>query len=661
MFPRFLRPIQLSSRRSYSLFSKPPGGRFFNSSKPPKVVPPTTAKSTARVEASATTNGDAPHQTSSSAPPDDPSASPSSTPPTPSSPQSLPTLSSAPTALATHPPLTREYTIRYLANARPWPRTVSSTRCLSLGLPAPATLDDPPETTPEADADTARLLARTLAMNAVSSAVSWDATLRRLGLDSAESTEVGGLAVELDSTRRKRRKKMKKHKLRKRRRLQRAQRLKMARHGNEAETGKAGDTVIHRRGRRHNGNAHEGDQLSERKRGRRERGVHRMRELRGRRKQIEIRTTPWLRVADKTFPKDVVPHLEVNLGTSNWEWEECLAFPVSKLSNLQFSSKPYKWIRYAIGVVVGARGDLCTERDLPNPIPIDYNSVLSSTSIDLYYHTTDQEKRRMFPIGLRLNNTSTVTSSTVSTRRERFCQDVEERDGACVVTGGPASICQAAHILPHSIGDTYIETLSTHRRRESSSSNAVVQGIDDIRNGLFVSAQIHQVLGKHIAFLKTPNFAMDTTDVDSSAERAQERLTNHIFDRSLESYAGRSGSAVRVPSDMSIWPPATLFDVTYASAVVHHFGTKRMDGWKVWEDTFYPGGAIKAGRAYDKHRRDQVDADKDKENAAEQRLARQQRYDTATTGVAGGILSTPTKFSTYIASRPWDPRKRGSI
>ena len=74
------------------------------------------------------------------------------------------------------------------------------------------TLEDPPETTPEADADTARLLARTLAMNAVSSAVSWEATLRRLGLNMIEDPALGGPSIELDSTQRKRRKKMKKHK-----------------------------------------------------------------------------------------------------------------------------------------------------------------------------------------------------------------------------------------------------------------------------------------------------------------------------------------------------------------------------------------------------------------------------------------------------------------
>jgi hypothetical protein len=54
-------------------------------------------------------------------------------------------------------------------------------------------------------------------MNSVCSAVSWDATLRRLGLHPAENIaaaalEGQGLTIELDSTKRKRRKKMKKHK-----------------------------------------------------------------------------------------------------------------------------------------------------------------------------------------------------------------------------------------------------------------------------------------------------------------------------------------------------------------------------------------------------------------------------------------------------------------
>ncbi|KAF8489807.1 hypothetical protein F5888DRAFT_1744617 [Russula emetica] len=257
MFPRFLRPIHRYSRRSYSLFSKPPGGRFFNSSKPPKVVPPASAsaKSATRVEAS-TANGDTQQQQTSSPLPDDASGTTTTSPSSAgSSSPALPT-SAAPTALASHPPLSapdlrlHQFFSQYrplvlsqpasalfdssttlTLNPAP-PQGPSSTITASASAAAQATLEDPPETTPEADADTARLLSRTLVMNAVSSAVSWDATLRRLGLNPAENTAAlgdQGLAVELDSTRRKRRRKMKKHKLKKRRRLQRAQRLKIGR------------------------------------------------------------------------------------------------------------------------------------------------------------------------------------------------------------------------------------------------------------------------------------------------------------------------------------------------------------------------------------------------------------------------------------------------
>ncbi|KAI0261376.1 hypothetical protein BC834DRAFT_845633 [Gloeopeniophorella convolvens] len=239
MFPRFLRPIQVPSRRAYSLFSKPPGGRFFNSSKPPKVVPASTKQAT-RVEAGSANTTD-PSQTASAAvstPDDALGSSTHSTPPV------VPPLPAPPASLlASHPPLgapdLRLHQFfsqhRPLVLAQPVDALFESVSSLALG-PAPPTppAEELPEATPEADADTARLLARALAMNAVSSSVSWEATLRRLGLDpaagrEAENAALEGLAVELDSTKRKRRKKMKKHKLKKRRRLQRSQRLKMGR------------------------------------------------------------------------------------------------------------------------------------------------------------------------------------------------------------------------------------------------------------------------------------------------------------------------------------------------------------------------------------------------------------------------------------------------
>jgi len=160
------------------------------------------------------------------------------------------------------------------------------------------------------------------------------------------------------------------------------------------------------------------------------------------------------------FPKVVMPHTELDLDPTNWEWKQCLTFPVSRLNDLRLSLKPYKWIRYATGVVVGARGELCTERNRPNPIPINYDTDLSTVSIDLYYHTANQEKRRMFPIDPNLADTSTVTSSQTSTCRDTFRGEVEGRDGSCVLTGDPLRrdaiyrSSEAAHLLPHSKGDT---------------------------------------------------------------------------------------------------------------------------------------------------------------------------------------------------------------
>ncbi len=154
------------------------------------------------------------------------------------------------------------------------------------------------------------------------------------------------------------------------------------------------------------------------------------------------------------FPKNIVPDTDLDLDPTNWEWKQFLAFPVSRLNNLQFSSKPYKCIRYTAGIVIGARGHLCTERDTPNPVPIDYDSGLSAVSIDLYYHTTDQAKRHMFPLDPKLADKMTVTSSQMSTHRDDFWEDVEDRDGSCVATGAPRDFCDAAHLLPHSKGDT---------------------------------------------------------------------------------------------------------------------------------------------------------------------------------------------------------------
>lgn len=99
--------------------------------------------------------------------------------------------------------------------------------------PSSVLIEDPPEATPEADADAARVLSRQLVINRVQETLTWDATLSKMGVVHedriGEQTRVD-MAKELeavksriarnlskrrilaDSVKRKRKKKMKKHK-----------------------------------------------------------------------------------------------------------------------------------------------------------------------------------------------------------------------------------------------------------------------------------------------------------------------------------------------------------------------------------------------------------------------------------------------------------------
>jgi len=216
------------------------------------------------------------------------------------------------------------------------------------------------------------------------------------------------------------------------------------------------------------------------------------------------------------FPKVVQPNIALDLRSTNWAWKRCLIFPVNKLNSLQLLLRPYKWIRYATGVVVGARGHLSRGRNTLTPI--EYNDALPAESISLYYHTTDQAKLSMFPIDPKLADPRIVTSKgSTSSRMGGFRSEVVARDGHCVATGDPDDLCAAAHLLPHRKGDEYIQAFFRNRTQNFSDYNSddnddndsddIIQEIDDVRNGLFVTSAIHTALGySDLAFLKVSLF-----------------------------------------------------------------------------------------------------------------------------------------------------------
>ncbi|KAA1474434.1 hypothetical protein DENSPDRAFT_841012 [Dentipellis sp. KUC8613] len=282
-----------------------------------------------------------------------------------------------------------------------------------------------------------------------------------------------------------------------------------------------------------------------------------------------------------------------NLVLDNWVWKRCLTFPVDALTALKFSNKPYKWIRYAAGVVLGAEGTLSRgDNEL-----LDLESDLASLdrlpdTTDLFYHIdifTEEgvPTRRLFPLDPDFAaSRMTGTSTADSTRCVNFRAEVMQRDGdGCVATGMPPEICDAVHLVAHCKGDEYIQSLTRHRQRGAD----VIEEIDDTRNGLFLCKNLHAALGKGFAILKTPNFAMKTEDVVQVGTEAvgTTRYTAHLFHvKYLPSEVsggllGRPpGSAIQIPArgeDMASWPPDVLFDAVYASAISEHFGGPMKD------------------------------------------------------------------------------------
>ncbi|KAK2466549.1 hypothetical protein APHAL10511_001411 [Amanita phalloides] len=299
------------------------------------------------------------------------------------------------------------------------------------------------------------------------------------------------------------------------------------------------------------------------------------------------------------FPHTVALNANLDIHPTNWNWVRCLTFPIETLNTLQFSQRPYKWIRYAIGVVAGMQGDLSVT---PNFLDVvDYNASLplAPASTILYYHTNGVEKLKMFPIDPHLVR-SDITSSVHTTRRTQLRGELLRRDrGQCVLTMHEGNECDAAHLLTRSKGDEYISSY-TRRRSRDPTGNDIVQDIDNIRNALLLNKITHVNLGKNVAFLVTPNFAMDTTDIEPSASSIQKRYTTHFFKPMYSPIP--FGSPLRMPETASQWPPDIIFDIVYGGAVLCHFATQEVKDMlnSSWKESFYPAGVMAAANAEQK-------------------------------------------------------------
>ncbi|KAF8809059.1 hypothetical protein BYT27DRAFT_6532926 [Phlegmacium glaucopus] len=251
----FTRLLHLpASRRTYSSFfsSKSGGGRYFNSAKPPKnttvalknntnVDSPEVQKDGVQAGSASQNTGasqnpitDAQSSQTASGSASVDESSKTATPQTTELSNALAELSNSlmphliitPKDFKTHQFFSLHRPLLLISQPtsifRPIPPNHSIFEPIQSPVPQnPFGFDPASEPSVDADAEAARQLTRALTMNKAGATISWENTLKHLGLDVAQEADRVNLQqqfdkewqeVMMDSTKRKRRKKMKKHK-----------------------------------------------------------------------------------------------------------------------------------------------------------------------------------------------------------------------------------------------------------------------------------------------------------------------------------------------------------------------------------------------------------------------------------------------------------------
>ncbi|KAI9450077.1 hypothetical protein F5148DRAFT_987257 [Russula earlei] len=156
---------------------------------------------------------------------------------------------------------------------------------------------------------------------------------------------------------------------------------------------------------------------------------------------------------------------------------------------------PFRWIRYVMYAICGARGDLT----IPDGSPVDYDK------------TEIPNEDRAFVDYEGLNDGSISSSRTLPSKT--FRGHVIRRDGCCVVTG--AEECDEAHLIPRSKGDEVSFVVSLYNCLMTSARPPSNVGIDNIINGILLRKDLHSrfVYGE-FAFIKAPfqsisNYGLD--------------------------------------------------------------------------------------------------------------------------------------------------------
>ncbi|KAH9174859.1 hypothetical protein EDB89DRAFT_1848353 [Lactarius sanguifluus] len=218
----------------------------------------------------------------------------------------------------------------------------------------------------------------------------------------------------------------------------------------------------------------------------------------------------------------------------------------------RLSIHPFKWLRYVMFSICGARGRLSA---IPGGTEVDYDSASLNDIADLYYKPLGNCIFVDYQ-GLNDQATSTVPTDCPNDFRDKIIA----RDG---------SACDRSPCY--------------HQRGTLPS----ISGIDDVQNGVLLAKSVHSMLAQGaVAFLRTPNYGLDPTDIPR-VDLGQAR-TAHFTLQQLkvpEDYSPATAAALE--GTENILPPTMILDYMYGVAAYKQWGRQgestREEFAKRWE------------------------------------------------------------------------------
>ncbi|KAJ7895632.1 hypothetical protein B0H14DRAFT_2681203 [Mycena olivaceomarginata] len=183
-----------------------------------------------------------------------------------------------------------------------------------------------------------------------------------------------------------------------------------------------------------------------------------------------------------------------------------LDVPVDAVASLCLH--PIKYLRFLAYCILGVDGTIATE-DFEGEVLPDEDHLGEG----VYYFVREGEgdvlEHAVDPEALTYSHVSETTNT-----RDNFRTLVAERDVVCIFTNMHEESCQGIHVVPFNKGDAWMKHIVENRIPEEKEDVSNLTTINEIRNGMLVSNDLHPLIDKRkLVVLKPPNRVLACNDI----------------------------------------------------------------------------------------------------------------------------------------------------